>query len=285
VYFKVPKKSGGERQLSSPHRQMATVQRWILDNILRKLPVHDSAHGFIRGRSIVTNADQHVGADIVINSDLCDFFPSITFYRVDGLFRSIGYSPAVATILALLCTECPRQLISLAGERYFAAIGERALPQGACTSPAISNLICRSLDRRFSGIATRLGFRYSRYADDLTFSAAEDKKDFIGYALARIRHITDDEGFAVNHKKTRVQRNHARQSVTGVVVNDKRSINRNTIRQLRAILFNARRTGLASQNRENIPHFESWLRGKIAHVEMVAQDKGRELREQFESLR
>lgn len=285
VYFKVPKKGGGERQLATPHRQLAAAQRWVLANILDKLPVHDAAHGFVRGRSTVTNADQHVGADIVINTDLCDFFPSITFYRAEGLFRSFGYSPAAATILALICTECPRELLTCAGKAYFAAIGIRGLPQGACTSPAISNLISRNLDHRLSGIAARLGCRYSRYADDITFSAADDMQDFVGYLLARIRHISEDEGFRVNEKKTRVLRNHTRQSVTGVVVNDTRSVNREMIRRLRAILHNARRTGLAAQNRSNIPHFKSWLRGKIAYVEMVAPKRGRELREQFEVLR
>lgn len=285
VYFKVPKKSGGQRQLSAPHRQLAAVQRWVLANILEKLPLHDAAHGFVRGRSTVTNADVHVGADIVINSDLRDFFPTITFYRVEGLFRSFGYSPAVATILALLCTECPREVVRYGGEPYYAATGPRSLPQGARTSPAISNLISRNLDHRLTGIATRLGLRYTRYADDLTLSGPQDKEDLIGYVLARIRHICEGEGFRVNGKKTRVQRNHTRQSVTGIVVNDKRSINRRTIRRLRAILHNAGRTGLAAQNRDNIPRFEHWLRGMIAYVEMVNPVKGRELRAQFESLR
>ncbi|MBI2478715.1 MAG: RNA-directed DNA polymerase [Planctomycetia bacterium] len=285
VYFKVPKKSGGERRLAAPYKQLAAVQRWILDSILNQLPVHDAAHGFVRERSTVTNADLHVGADVVINADLCDFFPTITFYRVEGLFRSFGYSPAVATILALVCTECPRDAVTFSGETYYPATGHRGLPQGACTSPAISSLICRNLDVRFAGIANRMHWRYTRYADDLTFSTSTEHGDKIGYLLARIRHISEDEGFRINAKKTRVQRNHTRQSVTGIVVNDKRSIDRNTIRRLRAILHNAKRTGFAAQNTEQRPHFENWLRGMIAYVAMVNPERGHELREQYEALR
>jgi len=285
VYFKIPKKGGGERRLAAPHKQLAAAQRWIFENVLNKLPVHDAAHGFVRERSTVTNADVHVGADVVINADLCDFFPTITFFRVAGLFRSFGYSPAVATILALICTECPRDAVTFAGETYYPATGQRGLPQGACTSPAISNLICRNLDLRFAAIANRMQWRYTRYADDLTLSTSKEHDDKIGYMLARIRHIAEDEGFRINAKKTRVQRNHMRQSVTGIVVNDKRNIDRKTIRRLRAILHNAKRTGFAAQNTENRPHFESWLRGMIAYVSMVNPERGHELREQFEALR
>lgn len=284
VSFRVPKKSGGTRQLSSPHRQIAATQRWILDHVLRPLPTHDAAHGFVPGRSTATNASAHVGADIVVNADLADFFPSITFFRTEGLFRSFGYSPAVATILALLCTECPRETVSLSGETFYPATGPRALPQGACTSPAISNLISRNLDNRLAGIAARLGWQYTRYADDITFSASGEAQQSVGYVLARIRHICQDEGFRVNEKKTRVQRRNTRQSVTGIVVNDKQGVPRQTVRRLRAILHQAKRTGLAAQNRERLPHFEHWLRGMIAYVAMVDPAKGEVLRRDFESL-
>lgn len=284
ISFRVPKKSGGTRLLSSPHRQLAATQRWILDQILRPLPTHDAAHGFAAGRSTATNSAAHVGADVVINADLSDFFPSITFYRAEGLFRSFGYSPAVATILALLCTECPRETVSLAGQTHYPATGPRALPQGACTSPAISNLIARNLDHRLAGIATRLGWQYTRYADDITFSIRGEPRPGVGYVLARIRHICQDEGFRVNEKKTRVQRNNARQSVTGIVVNDKQGVPRRTVRRLRAILHQARRTGLAAQNRDKLPHFENWLQGMIAYVGMIDPAKGEVLRREFDAL-
>ncbi len=284
VRFHVPKKSGGHRQLASPHHKLAATQRWILDHILRPLPTHDAAHGFVTGRSTVTNAAPHVGRQIVVNVDLQDFFPSISFYRAEGMFRARGFSPAVATILALLCTECPRDTVQLAGQTYYPAIGPRALPQGACTSPAISNLICVQLDKRLNGIARRLGWVYTRYADDMTFSASGEAGHAVGYLLARIRHICQDEGFQLNGRKTRVQRPNVRQSVTGIVVNDKPSVPRATVRRLRAILHQARRTGLAAQNRDRLPHFEQWLQGMIAYVEMVDPPKGEQLRRAYDGI-
>jgi retron-type reverse transcriptase len=283
-YFSMPKKSGGQRMLAAPHRQLEAAQRWILDSILNRLPVHDAAHGFVTGRSVATNAEPHVGASVVVNSDLEDFFPTITFARVDGLFRSMGYSPAVATILALLCTECPRRQMQYDGTVYFAATGPRGLPQGACTSPAISNLICRRLDHRMASMAAKLKWNYTRYADDITWSATEEAGPSIGYVLARIRHISEDEGFRVNGKKTRVLRPSQRQTVTGIVVNDRLSIPRKTIRRIRAILHNARRTGLQAQNRDDHPDFAGWLQGMIAWISMVNPEQGRRLDAMFQEL-
>lgn len=283
VNFTVPKKSGGVRTLAAPHQKLAAAQRWIFENVLQKVPPHDAANGFVTGRSVVTNAQPHVGTDVVVNVDLKDFFPSITFYRVEGLFRSLGYSPAVATIMALLCTECPRREMKYAGQVYHVATGPRGLPQGACTSPAISNLVTRHLDVRFSAMAKKLQWNYTRYADDMTFSTTQSAPA-IGYLLARIRHISGDEGFVVNEKKTRVLRKHARQMVTGVVVNDQLSVDRRKVRKLRAILHNAKSTGLEAQNREEIPNFTDWISGMIAWVEMVQPKQGVKLRGQFDQL-
>ncbi|WP_425616209.1 reverse transcriptase family protein [Anatilimnocola sp. NA78] len=284
VTFTVPKKSGGLRRLSAPHRHLKKCQTWILQNILAKVPVHDAAHGFVPGRSTVTNAQAHVGQAVVVNTDLADFFPTIGFSRVKGTFRSLGYSPAVATILALLCTEAPRRMVEFQGKTYEVATGPRALPQGACTSPALSNLVTRRLDKRLSGIGKKLGWNYTRYADDLTFSASGEAAKPIGYILARVRHIAQDEGFAVNETKTRVQRRHVRQSVTGVVVNDKTNVPRDLVRCIRAILHRAKTEGLAQQNRDNIPHFESWLTGMIAYISMLNPDQGQTLRAAYEAL-
>lgn len=284
VRFSVPKKSGGVRELSAPHRSLAAAQQWILDNILARVPVHDAAHGFVTGRSTVTNAAPHVGKRVIVNADLKDFFPSITFPRVRGVFESLGYSPAAATILALLATESPRRTMVYAGQTYEVATGPRALPQGACTSPALSNLVARRMDSRLSGIAAKLGWNYTRYADDLTFSADGEAGEKIGYLLARIRHIAQDEGFAVNESKTRVQRPNTAQTVTGLVVNRQVAVPRTTVRRLRAILHRAGREGLAAQNREGREHFEAWLRGMIAYVSMANAEQGKKLRLAWEAL-
>lgn len=284
VYFEIPKRSGGMRLLAAPHRKLAAAQRWILDEILAKLPVEPPAHGFVPGRSVVTNAAPHVGRDVVLNFDLQDFFPTITFGRVRGVFASLGYSPAVATILALLCTECPRRKITYAAESYWVAVGPRGLPQGACTSPALSNRVARRLDRRLSGMASTHGWAYTRYADDLTFSAPPEHRGGIPMLMARVRHIVGEESFALNLRKGRVQRRGRRQTVTGIVVNDKPGLPRSEVRRLRAILHQAERTGLEAQNREGREDFEAWLRGKIAYLSMVDRDKGERLRAQLDAI-
>ena len=282
--FQIPRRNGRPRTLQAPHHTLACAQGWILDEILYRIPVHDAAHGFVPDRSVVTNAQPHLGAQVVINMDLADFFPSITFARVNGLFHSMGYSPAVATVLALLCTEAPRQELVYKGTRYLAACGPRALPQGACTSPAISNLITRTLDRRLWGMARKLNWVYTRYADDITWSTTGDPQASVGYVLARIRHIAEDEGFEVNKQKTRVLRQNQRQAVTGVAVNEQLSVPRTTIRRIRAILHNAQYTGLEAQNRNGHPHFEHWLLGMIGWIGMVQPEKGARLRAQFDRL-
>lgn len=279
VRFTVPKRTGGVRSLAAPMPLLAATQQWILYKLLSKLETEDPAHGFVRGRSTVTNATPHTGAQVLVNFDLSDFFPTITFPRVRGYFASLGYSPAAATILALLVTEPPRREVVHAGTKYQVATGPHALPQGACTSPALSNLIARQLDRRLHGMAVKLGYEYTRYADDMTFSTkSEEATPSLGYLMARVRHICLDEGFKVNEKKTRVLRPSASQRVTGIVVNDRVNVPRKIIRRMRAILHQAQFTGLEAQNRENHPEFHAEVLGMIAYISMVNPERGAELR-------
>ncbi len=285
IRFTVPKKSGGERELHAPKKTLAAAQRRILRELLDRVPRHDAAHGFVRGRSTLTGARLHVGKDVVVNADLEDFFPTIDFWRVDGLFRSLGYSPAAATELALLTTESPRRPVQVDGKTYHAATGPRCLPQGAPTSPAISNLIARRLDSRLAGIAGKLGWSYSRYADDVTFSACGEAATTTGYLLARLRHIVQDEGFAVNEAKTRVLRRNTSQRVTGIVVNDEPNVPRRTVRRLRAILHRARTEGLEKQNRDGHPDFAAWVGGMVGYVAMVNPRQGERLRAALEAVR
>jgi len=283
VNFEIAKRSGGTRIISAPHEKLSKAQAWVRENILEKLPAEAPAHGFIKEHSTVTNARPHVGRRLVVNLDLSSFFPTITFPRVKGVFRRRGYSPAVATLLALLCTESPRRAVVYSGKEYWVAVGERALPQGACTSPAISNQVARRLDRRLAGMAEKHGWTYTRYADDLTFSR-DDHASNVGFLMASVRHIAGEEGFALNAAKGRVQRRGGRQTVTGIVVNEKPSVPRDEVRRLRAILHGARRSGLAAQNRANIPNYEEWLRGKIAYVHMVDPARGARLIADLDAL-
>ncbi|MCA9711261.1 MAG: RNA-directed DNA polymerase, partial [Myxococcales bacterium] len=185
----VPKRDGGLRLISAPKPDLKAAQRWIARNITEHLPVHGAAHGFVPGRSTVTNAQVHAGARVVIKLDLQNFYPTITQPRVKGLLRKAGYGEQVATVLSMLCTESPREVIELRGTPHHVAIGPRSLPQGAPTSPSITNALCLRLDRRMQGLAGTLGFRYSRYADDLTFSWHADGEAPVGKLLHRVRSI------------------------------------------------------------------------------------------------
>src|SRR5262249_16596997 len=228
-------------------------------SVVGMLPVTDAAQGFVAGRGIVSNANPHVGKAVVVNLDLSDFFPSIAFQRVRAVFERHGYSGCVASILALLCTESPRTTVTYAGTKYEVATSPRGLPQGAPTSPGLSNQVARKLDKRLLGVAAKLGLTYTRYADDITFSGNPELARKIGWLLAKVRHVAQEEGFAVNEKKTRVMRRGSAQTVTGIVVNDKPSISREELRRLRAILHRAKTEGLEAQNREGRPNFRAWL--------------------------
>jgi retron-type reverse transcriptase len=283
-YFEVKKRSGGTRLLAAPMPALKKAQRWVLDTILSKLPVTDAAHGFVPGRSTATNARAHLGRNLVVSFDLKDFFPTIRFKRVRMIFKELGYSPAVATHLALLCTEAPRRKVEYDGKVLWVASGERALPQGAPTSPALSNQAALLFDKRIKARTTKRGWTYTRYADDLTFSGESLKRENIGWLHAAVRHTAEDEGFALNPKKGRIMGDARRQQVTGLVVNEKLGVPRELVRRVRAILHQAKKNGLAAQNREQRADFKLWLRGTIAYIAMADPEKGKKLLEQLKAL-
>jgi hypothetical protein len=285
VTFEVPKRSGGVRLLAAPHALLKATQRRVLDEVLAKVPLEPEAHGFITGRSTVTNARPHVGQGVVLNLDLKDFFPTITFRRVRGLYQSLGFSPAVATVLGLLCTEAPRRKVRFDDAEWWVAVGDRCLPQGAPSSPALANLVSRKLDRRLRGRLGKQGWVYTRYADDLSFSRKTFTRGELGLVHASIRHLVEDEGFTLNPKKGRAQASGARQEVTGIVVNEKPGVPRDELRRLRALLHQAMKTGLEAQNREKVPDFRRVLEGKIAYVMMVDRAKGLKLKAALDAVR
>lgn len=283
--FTIPKKTGGERVISAPHKRLKAAQHWILRNVLEPLLYADQAHGFMPGRSTVSNAVPHVGAAIVVNVDLKDFFPTVTYRRVKGLFKKLGYSEEVATVLGLVCSEPDVTEATLDGQRYFVARGPRRLPQGAPTSPAITNALCRRLDRRIAGWAAKHGYIYTRYADDLTVST-KDRNAPVGKMLAFLRHVTADEGFVVHPDKVRVVRRGRRQEVTGVVVNDRPGVPRDDLRRFRALLFQIEKDGPAGKRwgQEGGDVLEAAL-GYASYVAMVDPDRGSHLRAQVIALR
>ncbi|HET9532986.1 MAG TPA: reverse transcriptase family protein [Blastocatellia bacterium] len=284
VRFKIPKKTGGHRLISAPQPRLKQAQRWILQNILERVEAHDAAHGFRAGRSIVSNARTHVGAEVIINLDLKDFFPSVEYNRVKGLFRSLGYSEAAASIFGLLATGPDVEEVELDGKTYYVATTQRRLPQGAPTSPALTNIMCRRLDRRLSNMASELGFTYTRYADDLTFSASGDDLRNICNVLRRAGDIIAHEGFAVHPKKTRVLRRARRQEVTGIVVNSYPNVCRRELRKFRAVLYQVEKDGPEGKRWGNSRDVIASLLGFANYVYMVNPEKGAELQSRVRAI-
>ena len=283
IHFKLAKKTGGFRKISAPKPELKSAQIWILENILNKIETHEAAHGFLTGKNIVSNAQVHVGAKTVVNFDLENFFPSITYKRVKGVFASLGFSEAVATIFALICTAPETEEIEIDGKTYFVGLGERHLPQGSPASPAISNIIAKRLDKSLTKIAETLNFKYTRYADDLTFST-ENADAEIPKLMSQIRFVSDKQGFKINENKTRVLRRGRQQEVTGIVVNDKISIDRKTLRKFRAVLHQAENKGLENLSWGNSPDVVASLRGYANFVFMVDKEKGYAFQQQVRRI-
>ena len=283
--WNVPKRSGGVRLISAPKPDLKRVQTWIARNITEHLPVHGAAHGFMAGRSTLTNASVHAGARVVVKFDLHDFYPTIDMRRVKGLLRKAGYGEQVATVLALLCTESPREAIEIGGRIHHVAIGSRSLPQGAPTSPSITNALVLHMDARLTGLARKLGFTYSRYADDLTFSYHGAGKVPVARLRKAVEAITSAEGFRIHEKKTRVMRSGGRQKVTGLVVNaapegvPSARVPRKMIRELRAAIHN-REQGKPGKEGESLDQLKGWA----AYVFMCDAAKGRALLDRLEAL-
>lgn len=216
--FIIPKKSGGQRRIHAPVPALRTLQRKILCRVLGRLKCHPCATGFERGHSIVTNARVHAGRAVVIRMDLKDFFTTTTSLRVQDYFQRIGWNQAAAELLTRVCTH------------------EGGLPQGAPTSPRLSNLVNIKLDARLAGLSAKLGAAYTRYADDLTFSFGEDDPRAIHKLIDGVRRLARRAGYRVHRrKKFHIRRRHDRQVVTGLVVNQRARLARSRRRWLRAV--------------------------------------------------
>ncbi|NOT60296.1 MAG: RNA-directed DNA polymerase [Acidobacteria bacterium] len=275
VRFALPKKTGGVRVISAPMPRLKAAQHWVLQNILQPVELHEAAHGFRPQRSIVSNARPHVASSVVINLDLKDFFPTLDYRRIKGVFRALGYAEATATILGLLCTEPEVEKVELDGETYYVATSARHLPQGAPTSPALTNILCRRLDRRLLKVAEEMGFVYTRYADDMTFSTKQEQDSKqIGRLLHRVESIVAHEGFCIHPTKTRIMRSASKQDVTGIIVNDKPSIDKATMKRFRAVLFQVEKDGPIGKQWNHSRDVLASLRGFANFIFMVDPAKG-----------
>jgi hypothetical protein len=283
VRFTIPKRDGSQRPIWAPHKKLKAAQHWVLLNVVERLQVHGAVHGFLPGRSTLTNATVHTNSRIILKMDIKEFFPTITWRRVKGLFRKAGYREQISTLLALLCTESPREVVEHAGKTYYISLGPRCLPQGAPTSPAITNILCLRMDQRIAGLAKKLGWRYSRYADDLTFSLPLGHKDKpnLGKLMGLVKKIVAAEGFRIHPDKTRIARRGACQRVTGLVVNGEGDprVPRKVRRQLRAAIHNLKQ-GKSSKEGEST----ATLSGLAAYIHMTNRELGAKLLEELSKL-
>jgi RNA-directed DNA polymerase len=282
----VPKRGGRFRLLEVPKSRLKAIQRQLLHAMLDRIPAHDAAHGFRAGRSIRTFAQPHVGRAAVWRIDLKDFFPSVPGSRVHAVFRAGGYPVAVARCLTGLCTtSLPTDVKSPDSGEIPAVLGDRHLPQGAPTSPALANLTAYRLDVRLMAWAAACGASYTRYADDLAFSGGQD----FARAGSRFRRtafqIILEEGFRPNVAKCRWMTPGGRQHLAGVVVNQRVNVRRSEYDRLKAILTNCMRHGPAKQNRDACADFRAHLVGRIAHLASLHPARGERLRSLLARIR
>jgi hypothetical protein len=298
-YCWVGKARGGHRLLEAPKPRLKQAQRWILRHVLGPIPPSPFAHGFVAGRSVRSFVEPHLGKEVVVRLDLADFFASIGRARVRAVFRRVGYPPPVAAAMAALCTAPAPLHVLRAHPRPEGAASEAALaqrfatnqrlrgphlPQGAPTSPALANLAAFRLDRRLAALAAAYGAAMTRYADDLAFSGGPALARNLRFFLPQAAAIALDEGFELNHRKTRVMPRGRRQHLCGLVVNQRPNLPRAEVDDLRALLHNAARFGPASQNRDGHPRFREHLEGRIAWVASINPARGRRLATLFERI-
>ncbi|MEU0634268.1 reverse transcriptase family protein [Streptomyces sp. NPDC005989] len=217
----------GPRKLLVPDLELMIVQRWLLHELLGRLPVHRDAFAYVKGRSVVDCARRYLGAQWLIKIDISDFFGSVGERRVHQVFRAQGYQPLVAYELSRLCTWDDRrdEVDPVRKDRYPKITAYQggwggSLPQGAPTSGVLANLVVRAMDERLSRIAARRGLVYARYSDDMVFSGGTPfSRSSAVSALRELSHAVQAHRFTVNARKTRIVPPGARRSVLGLLVN------------------------------------------------------------------
>ena len=271
--FQIRKRSGGLREINAPCYQLGVLL--YITNILFKsvYTPSSSVMGFTEGKSVVDNAKMHANHHYVFNIDLKDFFPSIPQARVWARLQlpPFNFTQEIANVVAGLCCH-----LNADGS-------ECVLPQGAATSPLLTNAVCDTLDRRMRGVAKRFGLHYSRYADDMTFSSMHNVYKEDSEFRSEIKRIIEEQGFKMNEKKTRLLRDGQRQEVTGLTVNSVVNVSRKYISDLRWILGVWEKEGYAKAYsmfyprykkekgyiKKGEPVMENVIGGKLNYLRMV----------------
>ena len=275
-HFSIPKKSGGKRNIAAPSKGLGHLLYYV--NILLKAIYQpsDYAMGFVEGRSVVDNAIRHIGQNYVFNIDLENFFPSIEQPRVWKRFqlKPFNFNQPIASMLAGLC--CVRNKNEDGSVKYI-------IPQGAPTSPLITNAICDKLDRRLCGLARRFNLHYSRYADDISFSSMRNVFKEDGEFRKELRRIIEGQSFTINESKTRLQKVGERQEVTGLTVCTKVNTSTAYVAEIRNLLHIWEKYGYIEAFKRFYPKYkeskglakkgepllENVLYGKLQYLKMV----------------
>lgn len=284
--FNIRKKSGALRTIHAPSKGLKALQK-CLNLILQVIfEPHKAATGFIPGKSVVDNAMIHTGKNYVYNIDLKDFFPSIEKARVYSRLKFPPFNlenerSKLANIISGLC--CQEMEVERMEDGQWIKKTEYVLPQGAPTSPTLTNIICERLDRRLAGAAKKNGLTYSRYADDVTFSSNHNKYQKDGEFLTEVERIITDQSFIIKTEKTRLQNQAYRQEVTGLLVNSDVNVQKRYIKEIRMWLYYWEQYGYdrayefflprykveKGHVKKGKPNLQNVLRGKLDYLKMV----------------
>lgn len=297
--FTIKKRSGGRRWISVPVPPLMAVQGWIAKNILNGIRVHPAAHAYVSGlrNPLFKHAERHLHADWILHVDVKDFFGNISERQIYRLFRSLNYSDLLAFEMARLCTRVtPRR----PGKRWNVTGDDRgvdgysfdligSLPQGAPTSPALSNLIFSTVDDQLENLANENNCTYSRYADDLCFSFQSTCRESIAKFKRMVSCILWDNAFSENRKKTRIISPGSRKLVTGLVVNHNRPTIPKELRdRIRMHLFFCEKYGIPDHCRRkgfySVLGFRNHLRGLIHYVATIDADLATKFKDSYQRL-
>lgn len=297
--FPIRKRSGGKRWISIPVPELMAVQLWIAQNILRKVVPHNATFAYVANKSnpLRNHAQQHCGAEWILKIDIKNFFSNISEQQVFHVFRNLKYSDLLSFEMARLCTRVTPGRIgkrwNMQGRGYgihdyhCPFIG--SLPQGAPTSPALSNLVCTQLDEDLTQLAMKNKASYSRYADDLCFSFATGTRNDVFQFKKQVSTALRNYGFTENNKKTRIIPPGARKIVTGLVLNDATpKIPREMRDKIRMHLYYAKQFGIAGhcerKGFRSIIGFRNHLHGLIRYVISINPEQGRRFEKEFQEL-
>lgn len=295
-YFKLKKRNGSFREIMVPAKDLKFIQKWILVNILNKYRLAESCKGFRKEISIYDNAKVHENSEIILKVDLLKFYDTITEKRIYGLFKSLGYLKNLSFSLAKITTAKHRISYWKDFDKNsknilmdFVTEKPAILPQGSPCSPMLSNIIATKMDYRFEALARKKKFRYSRYADDLTFSIGSEGKL---PSLKLITEIISSEGFFVNDKKTKYMKKGCKQYVTGLTTTNGINVNKHYRKNISEHIYYSRKYGVKNhliRRKEEFPNYNSlkfhnWLYGHLCFIKSVNEEASKSLLNNFNKI-